>query len=111
MKPLALAARISAGVVLSVRYSASQGWKADPRGRAARIRSRYAAASAVLTTGGRRFGITKARVNWRAVAGRTLAIAAPSRRCRCQSSGRVSVMVSREAGDELTGAGAESGAC
>ena len=32
-----------------------------------------------------------ARANWRAVAGSTAAIAAPSRRCRCQSSGRVIV--------------------
>ena len=30
-----------------------------------------------------------ARPNWRAVAGTTAAIAAPSRTCRCQSSGRV----------------------
>ena len=33
-----------------------------------------------------------ARANWRALCGKTACNAAPSRRCRCQSSGRVKVM-------------------
>src|SRR5260221_12541363 len=36
--------------------------------------------------------MTIARANWRAVSPSTLAIAGPSRRCRWQSSGRLSVM-------------------
>src|SRR5512134_1601672 len=68
-----------------------------PAGNAARMRLRYSSASAVVVTGGRRFGITMARANWRAVCGRTAASAAPSRRCRCQSSGRVIVRVSMAA--------------
>jgi hypothetical protein len=40
------------------------------------------------------FGITIARPNWRALCGSTLASVAPSRRCKCQSSGRVMVMLS-----------------
>src|SRR5204862_8015633 len=38
--------------------------------------------------------MTMARANWRAVASPTAAMAAPSRRCACQSSGRRSVSVS-----------------
>src|SRR5690349_15615954 len=41
--------------------------------------------------------MTMARPNWRAVCGNTAASIAPSRRCRCQSSGRASV---NEAGEE-----------
>src|SRR2546428_12232865 len=62
------------------------------------MRSRYAAASAVLVTGGLRLGITTARANTRAVWGSTLASAAPSRRCRWASSGRVSVRDCTESG-------------
>src|ERR1035437_3355857 len=93
MKPLPLARRISSAGMLSVRYKVISGSKRAPAGRAARIRSRYALACAVVVTGGLRFGITIARPNWRAVCGSTLASAAPSRRCRCQSSGRVMVML------------------
>src|SRR5258706_4796800 len=56
------------------------------------MRSRYAFAFFTSTTGGSRFGITMARANSRAVAPTTSAIAFPSRRCACQSSGRVIVM-------------------
>src|SRR3954453_11570947 len=35
--------------------------------------------------------MTMARANWRAASARTDAIAGPSRRCKCQSSGRLSV--------------------
>ncbi len=45
----------------------------------------------VVVTGGLRFGMMIARPNWRAVCGSTAASMAPSRRCRCQSSGRESV--------------------
>src|SRR6266446_4335865 len=62
------------------------------------MRSRYAAASAVLVTGGLRLGITTARANTRAVWGSTLASAAPSRRCRWASSGRVRVRDCTESG-------------
>src|SRR2546426_5809987 len=62
------------------------------------MRSRYAAASAVLVTGGLRLGITTARANTRAVWGSTLASVAPSRRCRWASSGRVSVRDCTESG-------------
>ena len=58
-------------------------------------------ACAVVVTGGLRFGMMIARPNWRAVSPTTSARASPSRRCRCQSSGRtivrVSVMVRAEA--------------
>src|SRR5437899_9150205 len=57
------------------------------------MRSRYAAAKAVVVTGTLRFGITMARAKVRSACGRTLAISGPSRRCRCQSSGRVIVRV------------------
>ena len=51
------------------------------------ILSRYISASAVVTTGGTRLGMMMARPKWRALSGRTAASIAPSRRCRCQSSG------------------------
>ena len=87
--PSARARPISSGGSVSVRYSVINGEKSLPFGRAARMRLRYALAISVLVIGGLRFGITTARANWRALAGSTAAIAAPSRRCRCQSSGRV----------------------
>ena len=65
-----------------------------PGGTAARIRSRYASAAAVVVTGGERFGIATARANRRTVAGTTSASTAPSRKCACQSSGLVSVISS-----------------
>ena len=49
---------------------------------------------AVVVTGGLRLGMTMARANWRALCGSTLARVAPSRRCKCQSSGRAMVMLS-----------------
>src|SRR3954449_3429838 len=55
------------------------------------MRSRYASACATLVTGGRRFGMMMARPNWRALCGTTARSAAPSRTCRCQSSGRTIV--------------------
>ncbi len=61
-----------------------------PLGRAASIRCRYAKAAAASSTGGTRFGITTAREKARAVAGTVSFNRAPSRRCRCQSSGVVS---------------------
>ena len=51
------------------------------------------AASAVVT-GGFRLGMTMARPNTRAVSGSTLAMAAPSRKWMCQSSGRAIIRVS-----------------
>ena len=45
----------------------------------------------LVVIGGLRFGMTTARANWRAVNGSTAARCLPSRRCRCQSSGRRSV--------------------
>ena len=47
----------------------------------------------MVVIGGCRFGITSARPNCRAVNGTTAASCAPSRTCRCQSSGRRSVSV------------------
>ncbi len=49
----------------------------------------------VVVTGGFRLGITIARANARAVSAAPAASCAPSRRCRCQSSGWVSVRRSR----------------
>lgn len=49
-------------------------------GRAARIRWRYACASAALRTGGTRFGMMIARANWRAASATVCGNAAPSRR-------------------------------
>ncbi|CAN0618431.1 conserved protein of unknown function [Burkholderia multivorans] len=49
----------------------------------------------MVVTGGFRFGMMIARPNWRAVCGSTPASIAPSRTCRCQSSGRASVSVVR----------------
>src|SRR5690606_41782194 len=57
------------------------------------MRSRYAPAIATLVTGGLRLGMITARANCLAANGATLASCAPSRRCRCQSSGRVIVSV------------------
>jgi hypothetical protein len=55
--------------------------------------ARGSPAPPAVVTGGFRLGITMARPNWRAVKGSTACSAAPSRRCRCQSSGRVIVRV------------------
>src|SRR5882672_3303912 len=68
------------------------GWKRAPAGNAARMRSRYSSASRVVVTGGLRLGITMARAKRRAVSGSTARRCSPSRKCRCQSSGRVSVI-------------------
>src|SRR5271169_748715 len=92
-KPLRRAWAISATAVLSVRYRVSRGAKRDPGGNAAAIRSRYAAAAATVVTGGSRLGMTTARPNTRAVAPTTERIGSPSRKWRCQSSGRVIVSV------------------
>ena len=91
-RPDAWAAATSAGSVPSVRYSVISGSKAAPSGRAARIRSRYARASRAVTTGGTRLGMMIARAKWRALSGATARSMSPSRRCRCQSSGRRIVM-------------------
>src|SRR5215469_16832755 len=61
-------------------------------GSAAITRSRYAAASAVVRTGGTRFGIKIARPKFLAVNGKTALSISPSRTCRCQSSGLRIVM-------------------
>src|SRR5947209_6993670 len=58
------------------------------------MRSRYSRASAAVVTGGLRFGMTIARANCATLCGSTLFSASPSRRCRCQSSGRARVSVS-----------------
>ena len=71
-----------------------RGSNEAPRGIAARIRSRYARAAAVVVTGGERFGIATARANRAALAGTTSASTAPSRKCACQSSGRMRVISS-----------------
>src|SRR6266436_4118269 len=55
------------------------------------MRSRYSSACCVVRTGGLRLGITIARAKRRALSASTEAMAGPSRRCRCQSSGRFSV--------------------
>ena len=60
-------------------------------------------ATGLVVTGGRRLGMTSARANCRALCGTTDAIAAPSRTCRCQSSGRVKVIVSVMEADSGTG--------
>ena len=52
------------------------------------------ALASVVVIGGFKFGITIARANCRAECGSTEAIAAPSRRCKCQSSGRAIVNAS-----------------
>jgi len=51
----------------------------------------FEAACAAVTTGGTRLGMTMAREKWAAEWGRTPLSISPSRRCRCQSSGRLSV--------------------
>src|SRR6185295_4045402 len=63
------------------------GSKLDPGGRAASTRLRYASASFTFTTGGSRFGMMMARPKWLAVNGSDAFSIAPSRTCRCQSSG------------------------
>src|SRR2546425_9832981 len=55
------------------------------------MRSRYSSACCVVRTGGFRLGITMARAKRRALSASTEAMAGPSRKCRCQSSGRLSV--------------------
>src|SRR5712692_7721113 len=75
-----------------------RGSKSESFGSAFSTRPRYAAARAVSVTGGLRFGMTTARANTRAVWGSTLASAAPSRRCRWASSGRVRVRDCTESG-------------
>src|ERR1041385_6356631 len=62
------------------------GSKLDPGGRAASTRLRYASASFTFTTGSR-FGMMMARPKWLAVNGSDAFSIAPSRTCRCQSSG------------------------
>ena len=91
--PESFARLTSSGDVLSVRYSVINGVKSaiPEAAQAAKMRSRYALAAATVVTGGRRFGMTIARRNTFAVAPITADSAGPSRRCRCQSSGRVSV--------------------
>ncbi len=91
--PAAFARAISSGARLSVRYSDISGSNDTPAGTAARMRSRYATACAAVVTGGRRLGMISARANCAAECGTTDAMAAPSRTCRCQSSGRVMVRV------------------
>src|SRR5450759_3821192 len=68
------------------------------------MRSRYLAAAATVVTGGLRFGITIARAKRRAVSGSTALSASPSRRCRCQSSGWMSVIscIGKKWADETT---------
>src|SRR2546422_1333369 len=66
------------------------------------MRSRYSSACCVVRTGGFRLGITMARAKRRALSASTEAMAGPSRKCRCQSSGRFSV--SRSIGRILLGA-------
>jgi hypothetical protein len=63
------------------------GVKVEPSGRAASTRLRYASASFTFTTGGSRFGMMIARPKCRAVKGSDAFSIAPSRTCRCQSSG------------------------
>src|SRR5712692_7428869 len=75
-----------------------RGSKSESFGSAFSTRPRYAAARAVSVIGGLRFGMTTARANTRAVWGSTLASAAPSRRCRWASSGRVRVRDCTESG-------------
>src|ERR1700733_7692229 len=64
------------------------GVNCAPGGSAARIRARYSSAAAVVLTGGTRLGITTARAKRAALNGSTARSSPPSRRCRCQSSGR-----------------------
>ena len=48
-------------------------------------------ARAAVVTGGFKLGMITARPNWRAVCGNTADKASASRKCKCQSSGRVRV--------------------
>mmetsp|Transcript_36 Transcript_36/g.134 ORF Transcript_36/g.134 Transcript_36/m.134 type:complete len:297 (-) Transcript_36:81-971(-) len=63
---------------------------------ASKINFRYVSASSAVLIGGCKFGIMSARSNVFAVCGTTEAIFAPSRTCKCQSSGLVIVSVSIE---------------
>ena len=71
---------MSCSVVLLVRKIVIKGSKLEPAGRAAKIRSRYAMASLASVTGGKRFGITMARLNNLAVAGTVSCNMSPSRK-------------------------------
>src|SRR5215831_12644599 len=93
MKALSRARRISSGGIASVKYNVIKGSNLAPLGTAATMRSRYAAAAATVVTGGLRFGMMIARANCFAVKGSTELSAAPSRTCKCQSSGRRNVSV------------------
>ena len=56
------------------------------------MRFRYCSASFTVHTGGNRLGMMIARPKRRVVYGRTAFSIAPSRTCRCQSSGLRMVM-------------------
>src|SRR5574343_400439 len=58
------------------------------------MRCLYSSACCAVVTGGFRLGMMMARPNWAAVCGTTVCSAAPSRTCRCQSSGRVRIRLS-----------------
>ena len=72
------------------------GVKAAARlaGTAATTRCRYSRAAAAVVTGGTKLGMMMARPYCCAVWGTTDCRPAPSRTCRCQSSGRVMTSVS-----------------
>ena len=78
------------------------GSKSTPAGTSARMRFRYAVASAALMTGGVRFGMTMARLAQRAMSGTVVLRAGPSLRWICQSSGAVSVSESIAAATNKT---------
>mmetsp|Transcript_19946 Transcript_19946/g.60390 ORF Transcript_19946/g.60390 Transcript_19946/m.60390 type:complete len:207 (+) Transcript_19946:541-1161(+) len=85
--PLSLAVWISSGVVLSVKYSVIRGSKPSASGGThARMRSRYSSAIAVVVTGGRRFGMARARRKPRATCATVLASTSPSRKWWWKSS-------------------------
>ena len=96
--PLACAALICSGVVLSVRYSVISGSNAPaatPRDAAApRMRSRYAAAASTVVTGGTRLGIAIARRNCALHACTVSASTGSSRKWWWKSSGVRMVSVS-----------------
>mmetsp|Transcript_29723 Transcript_29723/g.53371 ORF Transcript_29723/g.53371 Transcript_29723/m.53371 type:complete len:203 (-) Transcript_29723:23-631(-) len=87
--PEAAASRISAGVVVPVKYNVIKGSKRLLAGRAATIRSRYALAMAKVLTGGTRFGIMMALWMYFAEWGSTALSMSPSRTWRWKSSGAV----------------------
>ncbi len=70
-----------------------RGSKETPWGTASRMRWRYSMACCAVVAGGLKMGMMMARANCAAVWGTTSRMAAPSRTCKCQSSGRVSVML------------------